>query len=104
MNDQVSLQTIITIIGFAITICSFCISRRKDIESKVESNTKLNYKLDQQCTDIIQIKDGIRDTNQTLATIVKTQTMHDKDIQHLTDAVRRLEERIDNLEKQMRED
>lgn len=99
MSSGFSLQTVITIIGFCVTIASFFISRAKDIEEKTEANVKVNYKLDQQCGDIADIKDGIRESNTLLNEVVKTQTGHDKDIKNIQKDMEKLDKRISNLER-----
>lgn len=95
---EFSLQTVITIVGFCITIASFFISRAKDIEEKTEANVKVNYKLDQQCGDISDIKDGIRESNALLNEVIKTQTGHDKDIKNLFHQVEKLDKRVEAIE------
>ena len=96
---MINLQTAITLVGFCVTIASFFISRAKDIEEKTEANVKVNYKLDQQCGDIADIKDGIRESNTLLNEVVKTQTGHDKDIKNIMREIEKMDKRIANLEK-----
>ena len=95
---MINLQTAITLVGFCVTIASFFISRAKDIEEKTEANVKVNYKLDQQCGDIADIKDGIRESNALLNEVVKTQTGHDKDIKNIFHQLEKLDKRVEAIE------
>ena len=99
MNDPVNVQTIITIVGFCITITTFFISRAKEIEDKTEANTKVNMKLDKQCGDIDDIKDGIKESNALINEMIKTQTGHDKDIKNLFHQMEKLDRRVGSLER-----
>lgn len=104
MSDPISLQTIITIVGFCITIASFFISRAKDIEEKTEANVKVNYKLDQQCNDITSIKDGIKESNTLINEMIKTQTGHDKDIKNIFHQLEKMDSRVSALERNTLDD
>lgn len=96
---MISTQTLITIVGFGITIASFFISRAKDIEEKAKENVKINFKLDEQCRSVSEIKDGVRESNITLNRIAETQIGHDKDIKNLFHQVEKLDKRITSLER-----
>lgn len=96
---MINLQTGITVIGFAITIASFFISRAKDIEEKAKENVKINFKLDEQCRSVSEIKDGVRESNTTLKRITETQIGHDKDIKNLFHQLEKIDKRVSSLER-----
>lgn len=96
---MISTQTLITVIGFGITIASFFISRVKDIESKASENVKINYKLDEQCTKVNEIKDGVRESNNLLNKVYETQIGHDRDIKNIFHQIDKLESRVRVLER-----
>ena len=96
---MINMQTLVTIVGFAITIASFFISRAKDIEEKTKENVKVNFKLDQQCQSVSDIKDGIRETKALLDKVYETQIGHDKDIKNIFHQIDKLDKRITSLER-----
>lgn len=96
---MINMQTLVTIVGFAITIASFFISRAKDIEEKTKENVKVNFKLDQQCQSVSDIKDGIRETKALLDKVYETQIGHDKDIKNIFHQIEKLDTRVSALER-----
>lgn len=101
---MISTQTIITVVGFSITIASFFISRAKDIEEKTKENVKVNFKLDQQCQSVSDIKDGIRETKALLDKVYETQIGHDKDIKNIFHQIDKLDSRVSALERSVVDD
>lgn len=99
MNNAVSMQTLITVIGFAITIYTFTNNRKKDIEQDTASKTKMYTKIDATCNQINEILRSVDRMTDKFDDVSHRQSRHDEQIKSMSKQIDAHEERINKLEE-----
>lgn len=99
MNEAISVQVLITIIGFAITILTFTNTRKKDLEDDTKERTKMYTKVDETCNRINEILRSVDKLGIKFDDVSHLQLRHDEQIKNLAKTVNNHEDRIDRLEQ-----
>lgn len=103
-ESTISAQNVITIVLFVIAIINFYTAVRnnskKAIEKETEQNVKINWKLDQLCKSIDDVKIESKNTthiiekiNDKIISIEKDNLINSHDIEELKTRVKKLEEK-----------
>lgn len=103
-ENTISAQNVITIVLFVIAVINFYTAVRnnskKKIEKETEQNVKINWKLDQLCKSIDDIKIESKNTSKILETInfkiislEKDNMINSNEIDELKTRVKKLEEK-----------
>lgn len=103
-ENTISAQNVITIVLFVIAIINFYTAVRnnskKAIEKETEQNVKINWKLDQLCKSIDDVKIESKNTthiiekiNDKIISIEKDNLINSHDIEELKTRVKKLEEK-----------
>lgn len=104
LNSGVEMQSIITVVLFIITIFQFFggakRTSKEEIEKETERNAKINWKLDQLCKSIDDVKIESKNTgklleviNMKIFSLEKDNSMHAKEIDNLKERVTKIEEK-----------
>lgn len=105
LNSSIgSAQSVITIVLFLIAVINFWTAyknnSKKDIEKETERNTKINWKLDQLCKSIDDVKIESKNTthiiekiNDKIISIEKDNIINSHDIEDLKNRVSVLEKK-----------
>lgn len=99
MNDGISMNVLITVIGFAITIFTFTNTRKKDLEDDTKERTKMYTKVDETCNRINEILRSVDRMSDKFDDVSHLQLRHDEQIKNLAKTVNNHEDRIDRLEQ-----
>lgn len=99
MSDSISMQTIVMIVGFAITILTFTNTRKKDLEDDTKERTKMYTKVDETCNRINEILRSVDKMSIKFDDVSHLQLRHDEQIKNLSKTVNNHEDRIDRLEQ-----
>ncbi len=101
-QNTISAQTVITVVLFLISVINFWTAyknnSKKDVEKETERNAKINWKLDQLCKSIDDVKiDGkgmtkmLSDLTNRIVDLEKNNMINAHDIEDLKSRVEKLE-------------
>lgn len=99
MNDAISMQVLVMVVGFAITILTFMNTRKKDLEDDTKERTKMYTKVDETCNRINEILRSVDRMSDKFDDVSHLQLRHDEQIKNLAKTVNNHEDRIDRLEQ-----
>ena len=102
MNDAITLETIVMIVGFAITILTFTSSQKKDIAGETKERTKMYTKVDETCNRINEILRSVDRMSDKFDMVSNQQLRHDEQIKTLFKTLDEHNERIRHLEEKCR--
>lgn len=102
MDNAITLQTIVTIIGFTITILTFITSRRKDVEAEASERTKMYAKIDTTYKQINDILRRIENISGKFDASSVTVSRHDEQLHHIIKILELYEQRLQKLEEKCR--
>lgn len=121
MNNPITLQTIITVVGFLITILTFrnnqrtytlnsqkmfneeIKDRQKRIEEEVRERTKMYTKIDGTCHQIGEILRAVDKMTDRVDAMAKKQVAHDEQIHTIYKELARQDDKIEDHAKRLRE-
>jgi len=99
MSNAITVETIVMIVGFALTIVTFVTTRRKDIEKETTERTKMYTKVDETCNRINEILRSVDRMSDKFDGLNHTQSRHDEQIKTVFKTLDTHEERIQRLEQ-----
>lgn len=102
MNNTITLETIVMIIGFTVTILTFVTGRKKDVETEASERTKMYAKIDttyKQVSDILKRIDSISSKFDASSAMV---SRHDEQLHHVIKILELYEQRLQRLEEKCR--
>lgn len=121
MNNPITLQTIITVVGFLITILTFrnnqktyilnsqrrldeeVKERQQRIEEEVRERTKMYTKINGTCNQIGEILRAIDKMTDRVDAMAKKQVAHDEQIHTIYKELARQDDKIEDHSKRLRE-
>lgn len=121
MNNPITLQTIITVVGFLITILTFrnnqrtytlnsqkmfdeeVKDRQKRIEEEVRERTKMYTKIDGTCNQIGEILRAVDKMTDRVDAMAKKQVAHDEQIHTIYKELARQDDKLEDHSKRLRE-
>ena len=98
MNDPITMQVVVTIVGFAITILTFTNTRKKDLEDDTKERTKMYTKVDETCNRINEILRSVDKMSIKFDDMSHLQLRHDEQIKNVYRMLNEHDERIKKLE------
>jgi len=96
MNEAISVQVLITVVGFVITILTFTNTRKKDLEDDTKERTKMYTKVDETCNRINEILRSVDKMSIKFDDVSHLQLRHDEQIKNV---YRMLDDHDDRLKK-----
>lgn len=114
MNSPITLQTIITVGGFFITIMVTILTFRnnqktydsnyqKKIEEEVRERTKMYTKIDGTCNQIGEILRAVDKMTDRVDAMAKKQVAHDEQIHTIYKELARQDDKIEDHSKRLRD-
>lgn len=102
MNNPITIESIIMIVGFAITILTFTKSQKKDLREDEKERTELNQKLDFSCNQIGEISRSLEKITEKFDNFTQIQSRHDEQLKTILKTMDAHEKRILHLEEKCR--
>ena len=109
MNSPITLQMLVTVVGFLITILTFRnnqktydASHQKRIEEEVRERTKMYTKIDGTCNQIGEILRAIDKMTDRVDAMAKKQVAHDEQIHTIYKELARQDDKLIDHSKRIR--